>query len=118
MTLGQLELQPEPEEEIEPIDWAYTSAQAHNAALKEIMQLKVQLDSEQGALDKLKAQFEEFLKAKEESETALLQQFMSLLNEKKRKIRDQSRLLAEAKVDTATGTRGHPGRLRCAVILT
>lgn len=33
----------------------------------------------------------------------MLQQFMVLLNEKKRKIRDQSRLLADAKVDSVTG---------------
>lgn len=33
----------------------------------------------------------------------MLQQFMELLNEKKRKIRDQNRLLASAKVDKDTG---------------
>jgi hypothetical protein len=32
----------------------------------------------------------------------MLQQFMQLLNEKKRKIRDQSRLLAGAKVEKPT----------------
>jgi hypothetical protein len=103
MTLGEFELKREPEEEIDPIDWAYTSARAHNLALKEMTRLKARLDAEQGTIDKLNAQLEDFINTKNEMETAMLQQFMELLNEKKRKIRDQSRLLAGAKVDKATG---------------
>lgn len=103
MTLGQIELQKEPDEEIDPIDWAYRSAQAHNAALQKMTELKAMLDAERGTMDKLNAQFEQLLKAKDETESAMLQQFMTLLNEKKRKIRDQSRLLAGAKVDKTAG---------------
>lgn len=105
MTLGEFELLKEPEEEIDPIDWAYSSAQAHNLALKEITELRARLDGEKGTIDKLNAQLQDFIKTKDETETAMLQQFMGLLNEKKRKIRDQNRLLAGAKVDKSTGKR-------------
>lgn len=106
MTLGQIDLDREPDEELDPIDWAYTSAQAHNATLRELADLKARLDGEQGTLDKLDAQLDDFIKSKNETETAMLQHFMVLLNEKKRKIRDQARLLAEAKVDSAAGKSG------------
>jgi hypothetical protein len=59
--------------------------------------------SKQDTIDKLNAQLEDFIKTKHEAETAMLQRFMELLNEKKRKIRDQSRLLAGAKVDKEVG---------------
>jgi ABC-type uncharacterized transport system auxiliary subunit len=103
MTLGQIELRRDEVEEINPVDWADASAQAHSEALQEKAQLKAELDGAQSRLDKLNAQLEDFIKTKEETETAMLQQFMALLNEKKRKIRDQNRLLAGAKVDKTTG---------------
>jgi hypothetical protein len=105
MTLGHIELDREPEEELDPIEWAYVSAQAHEATLRELAKLKAKLDGEQGTLDKLNAQLDDFIKAKGEAETAMLQQFMTLLNEKKRKIRDQNRLLASSKVDSTIGKR-------------
>lgn len=89
--------------ELDPVEWAFLSAQAHNEALKRLTELKTKLDHEQGTIDKLNAQLEDFIKTKNETETAMLQQFMALLNEKKRKIRDQSRLLAGAKVDQSVG---------------
>lgn len=65
--------------------------------------MKARAGREQDTIAKLNAQLEEFIKTKNETETAMLQQFMELLNEKKRKIRDQSRLLAGAKVNKVTG---------------
>lgn len=65
--------------------------------------LKARFSSEQDTISKLNAQLEDFIETKNEAETAMLQQFMELLNEKKRKIRDQSRLLAGVKVDRTTG---------------
>ncbi|KAH7112171.1 hypothetical protein B0J11DRAFT_416854, partial [Dendryphion nanum] len=99
--LGNIILRYE-EEEINPFEWAQTSAVAHSSALKEISRLKAELALRQDTVDKLNSQLEDFIKAKDEAETAMLQQFMELLNEKKRKIRDQSRLLASAKVDRST----------------
>lgn len=66
--------------------------------------MKARIDSEKDTITKLNAQLDDFIRTKNESETAMLQQFMELLNEKKRKIRDQSRLLAGAQVDKSTGT--------------
>jgi len=68
--------------------------------------LRAELNSKQGIVDELNAQLKDFIKTKNETETAMLQQFMELLNEKKRKIRDQQRLLSGAKIDKAAGK--HP----------
>ncbi len=76
---------------------------AHAKTLQQMALLKEKVKSEQQTIAKLDAQLNDFIKTKNEAETAMLQQFMQLLNEKKRKIRDQSRLLAGAKVDRPTG---------------
>lgn len=46
---------------------------------------------------------EDLIKAKQEHENTLLEKFRELLNTKKRKIRDQQRLLADAKLNPRTG---------------
>ncbi|KAF2118928.1 hypothetical protein BDV96DRAFT_487682 [Lophiotrema nucula] len=97
--LGEISLPQDEEFEIDPFEWARISAEAHNSALEEVAKLKAKFESKQETIDKLNAQLEDFIKTKNETETAMLQQFMGLLNEKKRKIRDQQRLLAGAKVD-------------------
>jgi septal ring factor EnvC (AmiA/AmiB activator) len=89
--------------EFNPFEWAQASANAHTQTLKELAGLKAKANAEQDTIAKLNAQLDDFIKTKDETETAMLQQFMGLLNEKKRKIRDQSRLLATAKVDSSTG---------------
>jgi len=66
-------------------------------------EVKARIDDEKDTIARLQAQLDDFIKTKNEAETAMLQQFMELLNEKKRKIRDQSRLLAGAQVDKSTG---------------
>lgn len=86
-----------------PFEWAQTSAQAHRRALEELASSRAKATSEQETIAKLRAQLDDFIKTKNEAESAMLQQFMALLNEKKRKIRDQSRLLAGAKVDKSAG---------------
>ena len=76
---------------------------AHRQTLAQMADLQARINSEQETIAKLNAQLEDFIKTKNETETAMLQQFMELLNEKKRKIRDQSRLLAGAKIDKDSG---------------
>lgn len=88
-----------------PFEWAQASAQAHVHTLRALANLNTQANSEQDTIAKLSAQLDDFIKTKNESESAMLQRFMVLLNEKKRKIRDQNRLLASAKVDKDTGER-------------
>lgn len=89
--------------EFNPFDWAEASAVAHSHTLQKLADLQATISSEQDTISKLNAQLEDFIKTKNETETAMLQQFMELLNEKKRKIRDQSRILAGAQVDESKG---------------
>lgn len=103
MTLGEITLPKDEEFEFNPFEWTQTSAQAHSQTLTEMRDLKASVKSSQDTINKLNAQLKDFIETKNEAETAMLQQFMELLNEKKRKIRDQSRLLAEAKVDKEAG---------------
>jgi rubrerythrin len=79
------------------------SAQNHVRTLQELANLKSSATNEQATITKLKTQLEDFIKTKDETEKEMLQQFMQLINEKKRKIRDQSRLLAGAKVSETEG---------------
>ncbi|KAF9701205.1 hypothetical protein EKO04_000134 [Ascochyta lentis] len=102
VTLGEIVLPKDDEFEFNPFEWAQASAQAHSQTLQELAQVKTRIDSEKDTIAELHAQLDDFIKTKNEAETAMLQQFMELLNEKKRKIRDQSRLLAGAKVDKST----------------
>ncbi|KAL1795490.1 hypothetical protein ACET3X_005714 [Alternaria dauci] len=102
VTLGEIVLPEDDEFEFNPFEWAQVSAVAHAQTLKQMVDLEAQVKSKQQTIAKLNAQLDDFIRAKDETETAMLQQFMQLLNEKKRKIRDQSRLLAGAKVDKPT----------------
>ncbi|KAB2105252.1 hypothetical protein AG0111_0g7098 [Alternaria gaisen] len=102
VTLGEIILPEDDEFEFNPFEWAQVSAVAHAQTLKHMVDLEAQVKSKQQTIAKLNAQLEDFIKTKHETETAMLQQFMQLLNEKKRKIRDQSRLLAGVKVDKPT----------------
>ena len=102
VTLGEIVLPEDDEFEFNPFEWAQVSAVAHAQTLKQMVDLEAQVKSKQQIIATLNAQLEDFIKTKHETETAMLQQFMQLLNEKKRKIRDQSRLLAGAKIDKPT----------------
>ncbi|KAF1965878.1 hypothetical protein BU23DRAFT_560735 [Bimuria novae-zelandiae CBS 107.79] len=104
VNLGEILLPKDDKFEFNPFEWAQASAQAHTRTLKELAESKAQANSEHGTIEKLNAQLDDFIKTKDETETAMLQQFMALLNEKKRKIRDQNRLLASAKIDKDTAT--------------
>jgi methionyl-tRNA synthetase len=103
VTLGEIVLPEDDEFEFEPVAWTQTAAIAHAQALQQLADLRARVSSEKDTIAKLNAQLDDFIKTKNETETAMLQQFMELLNEKKRKIRDQSRLLAGAKVDKTAG---------------
>jgi hypothetical protein len=103
VTLGEIALPRDDDFEFNPFEWAQASAKAHAETLAELAKLKSTASGEVDTIAKLNAQLEDFIKAKDESEAAMLQQFMELLNEKKRKIRDQSRLLAGAKVNKTVG---------------
>jgi hypothetical protein len=103
VTLGEIALPKDEEYELNPFEWAQISAEAHTRTLQELSDIKARATSEQATISKLQGQLDDFIKTKSETEKEMLQQFMVLLNEKKRKIRDQNRLLAGAKVNEATG---------------
>ncbi|KAI8943848.1 hypothetical protein NX059_001820 [Plenodomus lindquistii] len=104
VTLGEITLPLDEEFEFNPFEWAQTSAVAHATTLKQLADLTTRANDEKDTIAKLDAQLQDFIRAKNEAETAMLQQFMQLLNEKKRKIRDQGRILADAKVDVNRAT--------------
>jgi hypothetical protein len=101
--LGEIALPKDEEFEFNPFEWAQHSAEAHMRTLQELVSLKARATGEQDTISKLQSQLDDFIKTKDETEKQTLQQFMVLLNEKKRKIRDQGRLLASAKVEENTG---------------
>ncbi|OCL02153.1 hypothetical protein AOQ84DRAFT_357522 [Glonium stellatum] len=105
VTLGVISLTKDEEEEIDPLAWAGIAAQAAAVARDEVAELKSKLDVQQETVRKLNEQLEDLIKTKEENEIAMLEKFKELLNEKKLKIRDQQRLLAEAKVNPATAVK-------------
>ncbi|KAF1835204.1 hypothetical protein BDW02DRAFT_548617 [Decorospora gaudefroyi] len=110
VTLGEIVLPQDDEFELNAFEWAQTSALAHAHTLQELADLKARVRNEQDTIAKLNAQLDDFIKTKNEAETAMLQQFMELLNEKKRKIRDQSRILAGAKVGKTAAIAVHSTR--------
>lgn len=83
--------------------WAGIAAEAATEARDEIVELRDKFDAQQETINRLNAQLEDLIKAKEEHENALLGKFKELLNSKKLKIRDQQRLLAGAKIKGDTG---------------
>jgi hypothetical protein len=104
MTLGEIKLPKDEAFEIDPIDWARISAEAHTSAIKQLADLKTKTNESQSTIDKLEKQLEDFLEAKQQSENEMFEKFRVILNEKKKMIRDLQRLLAGAKVDKTTAT--------------
>lgn len=102
--LGTLILAQDEEQELSLFLWAGTALERSASLESEVQGLTHKYDEQGYMIDKLNAQLEDLIKAKEEHENALLEKFAELLNAKKLKIRDQQRLLAGAKIDPNKGT--------------
>lgn len=102
--LGTLTLAQDEEQEVSLFAWAGSALESSASLEKEVLHLSHKYDEQGNMVKKLNAQLEDLIKAKQEHENALLEKFRELLNAKKLKIRDQQRLLAEAKVDPNKGT--------------
>ncbi|KAL6910410.1 hypothetical protein GGI43DRAFT_10466 [Trichoderma evansii] len=92
--LGSIELEYDGNESIELFNWCAESIDAlvqSNAALAEAAAHAKELET---TVTELKAQLDELVTSKQEDETALLQKFRDLLNEKKVKIREQQKVIA------------------------
>jgi septal ring factor EnvC (AmiA/AmiB activator) len=108
MTLGEIPIPKDEEFEINPFDWAQISAEAHTSAVKELADLKSKMQDSESKIESLTKQLDDFLTAKKQAETEMFEKFKILLNEKKKKIRDQQRLLAGATVDKRAGMSRAP----------
>ncbi|KAI0020468.1 hypothetical protein F4780DRAFT_373533 [Xylariomycetidae sp. FL0641] len=97
--LGSIKLSAVEDVEISTFDWCISTIAARNKAQEELVAANAKAQALEDDVKELKAQLEEFIKAKDENEAELLEKFRDLLNEKKVKIRQQQRLLATAKVD-------------------
>ncbi|KAM3499342.1 hypothetical protein MY10362_007393 [Beauveria mimosiformis] len=92
--LGTITLSHDANEAIELFEWCAASADAVVASNEATVQIQSKATELEASIHQLKEQLEELLKAKDEDETALLQKFRDLLNEKKVKIREQQKVLA------------------------
>ncbi|UKZ59112.1 uncharacterized protein TrAtP1_000430 [Trichoderma atroviride] len=92
--LGSIELKFDADEVIELFKWCAESVDAlvqSNAALAEAAAHAKELET---TVKELKSQLDELVTSKQDDETALLQKFRDLLNEKKVKIREQQKVIA------------------------
>ncbi|KAI1121782.1 hypothetical protein F5Y10DRAFT_255583 [Nemania abortiva] len=110
--LGSIKLDENSKTEISPFDWCVSAIASRTKITDELAAATAKIESLERSVKELKAELEEFISAKEEDETQLLEKFQDLLNEKKLKIRQQLRLLAAAKIDPRklTNTAGGVGQ--------
>ncbi|KAI9699352.1 MAG: hypothetical protein M1836_002963 [Candelina mexicana] len=103
--LGTINLKQDDEQAVELFDWTGIATSATASAEDKLATLTSRYQDQETTISKLSKQLEDLIKAKQEHENALLEKFRELLNAKKRKIRDQQRLLADAKVNPKTAQR-------------
>ncbi|KAI9791256.1 MAG: hypothetical protein M1833_001569 [Piccolia ochrophora] len=110
--LGTLSLKQDEDQEIQLFDWAAAAAETASSAEQDLSALSVRYQSQKDLIDSLNKQLEDLVEAKRAHENELLEKFRELLNSKKLKIRDQQRLLNEAKIDPAKGKLASPTPVR------
>lgn len=87
------------DEPIELFDWAGQAAQSADGLRNQLIAMQASMASQKITGERLSADLDALVKAKKDHEEELLKKFAALLNTKKLKIRDQQRLLANAKLD-------------------
>ncbi|KAI9754919.1 MAG: hypothetical protein M1815_005347 [Lichina confinis] len=116
--LGSIPLRHDQAQEIELFDWAGQAAKAAAAVEDEKTSLVARAKGHDESIAELTRHLDELIRAKDEHEKAVLEKFQELLNSKKRKIREQQRLLDGVKLDgkdsaLSTSSGGdRPSRLR------
>ncbi|KAL8755482.1 MAG: hypothetical protein Q9184_004790 [Pyrenodesmia sp. 2 TL-2023] len=96
--LGDLSLSKDPDAGISLFDWTNTAVAHAQVLQSEARSMQQKLAEQTQAAKRLNEQLEELIQAKKEHEDLLLQRCAILINEKKKKIREQQCLLATAKV--------------------
>ncbi|KAI0403492.1 hypothetical protein F4802DRAFT_291381 [Xylaria palmicola] len=99
--LGSIKLDESDKTEVSPFDWCVSAIASRTRVTEELAAATAKIEALEQSVNELKSQLDDFIAAKEEDETQLLEKFRDLLNSKKLKIRQQQRLLAAAKVDPA-----------------
>ncbi|KAI9891678.1 MAG: hypothetical protein M1814_002428 [Vezdaea aestivalis] len=101
-TLGELVFQYNSELEIELLDWTGSVSDALLRAKVTIGELRSEVESQRAKIAALDRELEDFIQLKTEHEDSMMAKFVSLLNAKKLKIRDQQRLLAHVRLENTT----------------
>lgn len=99
--LGFIILKQDDEQAIELFEWSYLAVARADALQGQVSSLTDRYRAAENTIQKLNAQLEELLDAKNQHEAQLMHHFVQLLNEKKLKIRNQQRLLAASTADPA-----------------
>ena len=105
--LGEIILKRNVEQEIELFDWVQIAVKRSDNLETRVAQLQHRFTEQQDQVQKLNKQLDDFIKAKEDHETDLLEKFQRILNEKKLKIRDQQRLLNSTNIGNAQRESSH-----------
>lgn len=99
--LGVLELPYKADEEPDMFDWCVAALGRQAQIQDDLSSANAKVEGLESALDKLKGQLDEFITAKNDEETALLEKFRLLLNSKKHKIREQQQIINSMGENTA-----------------
>ncbi|KAK1772496.1 hypothetical protein QBC33DRAFT_12733 [Phialemonium atrogriseum] len=94
--LGSLSLKHDEAQDIQLFEWCSASIAAREKVKADLASTASRARELESAVTELKDQLEELIQAKQSDESALLEKFRDLLNEKKVKIREQQRLLSSA----------------------
>jgi chromosome segregation ATPase len=95
-----LTLERNEEHVLDIVSWCSTAVESRDGLREELAASQRQVQALDKSVEALKKQLDELIAAKRSDEAELLDKFQKLLNEKKRKIRDQERRLAHTRVAT------------------
>ena len=101
--IGRIPIRKDENQEIDTIGWVATAATRSEVLEKEVVDLLRRFNEQNDIIQKLNQQLEDLIRTKQRHENLLLEKLMAVLNAKKRKTRDQQRLLATSKVDPSKG---------------
>ena len=86
-------------EDIQLFDWCAVAAEASTESKAAVSSAVAKAADLENIVNEVKSQMDDLVQAKQEDETALLQKFQGLLNEKKVKIREQQKVIASGSFD-------------------
>ncbi|KAK0670056.1 hypothetical protein QBC41DRAFT_99023 [Cercophora samala] len=110
--LGTLALKYKEDEEVQLFDWCGAVALERERFQETVAAETAKVTDLEARITELRTQLDELTQAKKDREAEILEKFCDILNEKKVKIREQQRLLAEAR----PGSSGHTIASRVAQV--